>query len=499
MKKSLSVLGCLVLFTLPLFAELKDLTINADKVSLEKEKNRIEAEGSVEVIYKDVRLHGQHLVYNTSAESFFADRGFTFLYRGLTLEGETLDYRLQDQAGTATGVSFLYSGVELGGAQVRFDPDEFELQSASFTTCDLTKPHYRVTAADILLYPKYGWMVAYWGYFWLGSVPVVPMPTYIYDFWAEDRDQKNLPPFPAIGYNQDDGNYISESLAWHLRRELSGTYTLSYAANKGIGGGAQANYIVNDNNKGNVRLYGNFKDGLFGGLTHSYVFGSQVKRDNRSLLELFPLARYHQFELESTLSFRERINYQRVSYTPGFILRTRRGELWRPEARYDLALGAALVAEEGNTRLAKGDVNLRIFGDLPETSIGYIVPALTADLNYYANGTKWLKPSLEITTSKSLSRDWRLDLGYLHYLFVDGTSPFNFELYRFRAADRLKGDILFKLGETRGKLAASYFLDNWSPEDIDYSLFFTLHCYDLEVTYRSMRKEFQLGFSLAAR
>ncbi len=34
-------------------AQLKELTINADKVSLEKEKNRIEAEGSVEATYAD--------------------------------------------------------------------------------------------------------------------------------------------------------------------------------------------------------------------------------------------------------------------------------------------------------------------------------------------------------------------------------------------------------------------------------------------------------------
>ncbi|MBI5078469.1 hypothetical protein HZB08_00400, partial [Candidatus Saganbacteria bacterium] len=45
--------------------------------------------------------------------------------------------------------------------------------------------------------------------------------------------------------------------------------------------------------------------------------------------------------------------------------------------------------------------------------------------------------------------------------------------------------------------AASYFLDNWSPEDIVYSLFFKLHCYDLMVSYRSLRREFALGFSLA--
>jgi hypothetical protein len=487
----------LVLALLPSLshAQLKELTINADKVSLEKEKHRIEAEGSVEATYRDVILHGQHLVYNTSAETFFADRGFTLLYQGITIEGETLDYQVKEYTGTATKVDFYYQGVELRGGRLDFDPDKYEIKGASFTTCDLPGPHYRVTAADLLLYPKYGWMVAYWGYFWLLNVPVVPMPTYIYDF----RAQKNLPPFPEIGYNEEDGNYINESLAWHLRREFSGTYTLSYAANKGIGGGGQANYILDDRNNGNIRLYGNFKDGLYGGATHIFVFGSEIQREKSSLIELFPLPKYRQFELESTLSLRERINYQRVSYTPNFRLRSRAGEILRKEAKYDLELGTGLVAEEGNRRLVYGNAYLKFYGDFQETPVGYIIPSLIADLSHYSNGARWIKPAFELKTAKTLSRDYELDFGYLHYFYVEGASPFNFEMYRFRAADRLRGDLLFKAGETRGKIAASYFLDNWSPEDIDYSLFFTLHCYDLEVTYRSLRKEFLLSFSLAAK
>lgn len=497
MKKSLNVLLIILLLSFPIHGQLKDLTINADRVSLDKAKYRIEAEGSVEATYKDVLLIGNHLIYNTSAETFYADRGFSFDYQGMTIEGETLDYDIKGYAGIATRVDFLYQGVQLGGGWLGFDHEKYELKNANFTTCDLRYPHYHVTAADLVLYPKYGWMVAYWGLFWLGSIPVVPMPTYIYDFRAAERARKNLPPFPEVGYNEDDGNYINESLAWYLRREFSGTYTLSYAANKGIGGGFQANYIVDDQNDGNFRLYGNFKDGLFGGLTHNFVFGSEIEPSGSSLGELFPLSHSRQFELETTLSSRERINYQRVSYTPNLRLRFRQGQIFRKEAKYDFELGTGLVAEEGNRRLAYGGGNVRFYRDFPETSLGYLTPSLVMDFSFYSNGGKWVKPSFGLDLAKPLGKDYELDFGYTHYFFVEGASPFNFEMYRFRAVDRLKSALLFKAGETRGKISASYFLDNWSPEDIDYSLFFTLHCYDLEVTYRSLRKEFMLGFSLA--
>ncbi|MFA5114107.1 MAG: hypothetical protein WC529_07430 [Candidatus Margulisiibacteriota bacterium] len=498
MKRSLSGFFLLVLLA-PAFATLQELTINADTVNVEKARHLIEAAGSVEAVYKDIVLNAAHVVYNTSAESFYADQGFRLYYNGITFEGQTLDYRLVSREGTATDTFFHYQKVELGGRRLKLDADQIEINGANFTTCDLEEPHYRVTASDILLYPRYGWLVAYWGYFWLGRVPVVPMPTYIYDFNAADRAQKNLPPFPAVGSDPDDGTYISETLAWHLRRELSGTYTLSYAANKGLGGGAQANYIVNDHNTGNVRLYGNVKDRLFGGLTHYYVFGGEVGGQKAGLIDLFPLPHYRQFELETDLSFRERLNYQRVSFTPGFALRSRRGEVWQKEAKYDLELKSALVAEEGNTRLTAGGYNLRFYGDFQEFPVGYVTPSLVLDSTYYGNGTRWVKPQLALDIAKRFSRDFSLSGTYSHYLTVDGTSPFLYELYRFRGVDRLQSTVTFKSGETGGKLHASYFLDNWSPEDIDYSFLFRLHCYDLEATYRSMRGEFLLSFSLAAQ
>jgi hypothetical protein len=477
-------------------AQLKDLTINADKVSYEREKNRVEATGSVEVNYKDILLTGNHLIYNTSTETFHADRGFTFLYGGMTFEGETLDYELNTRSGTAEKTSFLYHGVYLGGKELSFNSEKFDLKNAYFSTCDLSQPHYHVTASDILLYPRDRWMVAYWGLFWLGRVPVVVMPTYIYDFTGTARAQT---PFPDFGSNSDDGSYLTETLAWNLRRELNGTYSLSYFSNKGLGLGATSNYILNDQNKGDIRLNWNSKDNFCGGLTHVLSFGEQASAPAKMPLDFTLAPSLSQYELQMTVSSRERINYQRVSFLPDLRLLSRGGSLIRPEAKYDYELNAGIVAEENNTRLKRGGGKLRLYGDFPETAYGYISPSIMWDSLYYSNGAKWVKPSVGLDVTKNFSKDLGLQLDYTHFLYFDGASPFNYEMYRYRAADTLGGDLLLKIGETRAKIAAVYYLDNWSPQDIDYTLFFIFHCYNLEVTYRSLRSEFLLGFSLAAK
>lgn len=477
-------------------AQEKGLVINADNVSYDKENNLVEAAGSVEVLYEDVAIYGNSIVYNTALNKAWADRGFLLTYSDISIEGETLAYEIKEKKGSATDVKFAYKGIELTGKKIDLSEDEFKLGEASFTTCDLESPHYRVTAAEIVFFPRYGWLVAYWGYFWLGPFPLVPMPTYIYDMMAEEKEQKNIPPFPEVGSNDEDGTYINERLAWHVRRELSGTYTLSYAAKKGFGGGAEANYIVSDTSRGNVRCYGNAKDGLWGGLTHRLFFGEEIEEEAEGPLLFFALPRYRKYELESTLSYRERINYQRVSYYPNLILRSRKASLFTTDVKYEGELMAGMIKEENNVELGRGGGNLTLYWEFPEMVLGRIIPNVSADGRFYSNGSKWVRTTGGIDLRKSFSDNLSGGVGYSHYFSVHGQSPFNFEMYRFNSADRLSCDLFLVHGDTGAGVSASYYLDTGRPEDIDYSLLVNMHCYNLTVTYRSLRREFQLGFSL---
>lgn len=477
-------------------AQDKDLVINGDNVSYDKANHLVEAQGSVEVIYKDVLIHGDHIIFRTDTEMIVADNGFDINYEGVTIEGFSLDYAIKTKKGKATNVKFTFHGIELDGREIEFTIDEFKLKNASFTTCDLDGPHYHVTAGEVILYPEYGWLVAYWGWFWLGRFPIVPMPTYIYDMYAEQKNRRNLPPFPEIGSNDEDGTYINERLAWHIRRELSGTYSITYATKKGLGGGAEANYILNDNNQGNVRGYGNAGDGLWGGITHRILFGGEVEGEGDIPFTFLASPKYRQYEFETTLSHRERINYQRVSYTPDLVLRSRKGHIIREEAQYDAEVGASMIAEENNVSLGRTRGNINFYWDFPETAIGDITPSVGLDSRFYSNGTRWVKTTGGIDLKKTFAQNLLLGVGYLHYFEIDGTSPFNFELYRFNPADRLKSNLFFVIGETGIGIDTSYYLDTWQPEDIDYSLIFRMHCYDLIVKYRSLRREFELGFGL---
>ncbi|MBU1617836.1 MAG: hypothetical protein KKF06_08715 [Candidatus Margulisbacteria bacterium] len=520
------VLSLIILFISPLYAQPNDFIVNADNISYAKGSQKVDASSSVEVTYKDIRLTGNTLHYDVSAETvemrgsvevfykeiylkagkiFYqatretinAENNVYFLYEGISIEGDSLAYNLLTKTGQARNITFNFREVDLTGREVSFSPDTFDLRQATLTTCDFPSPHYHVSAGEIIFYPRNKWLVAYWGYFWLGQFPIVPMPTYIYDLSAQERGNKNLPPFPQIGANEEDGTYINETMAWHLNRSLSGAYSLGYAERKGLQLGLNANYLLDDSNKGNIRLNSNGNDGRSGGITHTYSFGEYSTENSQLSFGLFTEPAEYRYSLETTVSYRERINYQRVSFLPNLRFYSRGFPILRSAARADLDLSTGIVNEENNQKLGRNSVNLRISGDLPASALGDIVPSLIYDCSYYAGQGRWEKPSLQLELIKKINPRLAFNAGLSHYFFVNGTSPFNYELYRFRPSDRLLASAQFDLDRTAAKIAASYFLDDWTPEDIDYTLFFKFHCYNLEVTYRSIRKEFLLGFNLA--
>ncbi|MBN2057634.1 MAG: LPS-assembly protein LptD [Candidatus Saganbacteria bacterium] len=476
--------------------EAGEITINADNVIFDRENERVQAAGSVEVKYRGVTITGNSIVYNTKLSRAWADNGFVLTYGDVTIEGRTLDYNVKTRSGTATDIDFEYQGIEMTGKRVELSLERFKLRDASFSTCNIEPPHYRVTASEIIFYPEHGWLVAYWGYFWLGPLPVVPMPTYIYDMLAAERDRRNIPPFPEFGSNDEDGTYLNERLAWHVQRELSGSYSITYATKKGLGAGIEADYIFDGDSRGNARLYYNGVDGPFGGVTHSLFFGKEIETEDKGAFAFVQLPKRKQLQLDTTLAYHERINYQRISYYPDFNFKARKLELGRDELELDLDLMAGLVAEQYNIRLARGGGQAELSWDLPESAWGDLTPALGVDGRYYSNGQSWEKTTGALRLDERWAGDVTLSIGYQHYFSINGTSPFNYELYRFRPADKLTSDLGFMVGETGVGISTSYYLDTWDPEDIDYSLLFRMHCYNLMVKYRSLRNEFELGFSL---
>ncbi len=475
----------LALLISPALASDQDLIINADSIAYEKDN--IVAEGSVEAIYKNNKALGERLVYNTKTRSIKLDNGFIFFYGDIVLSGDEIEYELDKDRGRGRRVRVNYESVFLEGNYIDFNREEIKLKGASFDTCGI-KPesHYRISAQQMSLYPATNWLVSYWGIFWYGRIPTLPIPVYVYDLEAERKGKHNILPYPEIGSNDEDGFYISERIVWYARRELSGSFNINYSEKKGIGSGFEANYILSKQNQGNFRLYGNYHEPFWGGLTHHYYFGPSVI-DSFLPTDIFSASTYRKLDLETTLSLRERINYERVTKSPEIALNFRDPKI---------KIGAGLISENSKEAVAKAHLSYLWDSKIYDKNDFEIIPSILFDYSRYSKGRFWWRNIGKLTLNKKWSPYLSNSLAYSHFFDQQGASPFLYENYKLINSDQFSANLQLNIFKSTLRVDTVYDIPSWNPYDIDYTIEAGVHCHTFGFRYRAVRNEFGLIFRI---
>lgn len=446
----------LLLLCSPAFALEKDFVLNADSISYEQDLVR--AVGSVEANYDGVEMLGDEIEYN-----FKSDRG------------------------TGKNVKVIYDNVRIDGSKLDFDREEIKLTNSSFDTCGIRPtPHYHISARQISLYPKNKWLVAYWGIFWYQNIPTLPVPVYVYDIEAARKGELNTLPYPEIGSNDQDGFFINERVAWYLNRRMNGSFLMQYAAKKSLGGGLDFNYILNENNQGSVRTFMNFVEPPRLGLTHHYYFGKQLQSSYKPR-DIFDSAAFKQLELETNVTYRERINYEYVSKLPELVLKIKQP---------DIKISTGVISDASSEGVAKVGVSANFSRPIFEKDGLVVTPILSLAYTRYSGGQDWTKNTIAV----NLEKKWEIGMsgmvGFSHFINNDGQSPFAYERYRFVPYDQLYGGFKTKFGKSSFIFDIVYNMPNFRPQDIDYTLSAGVHCYSVGFKYRVMRNEVNLVFGI---
>lgn len=465
--------------------------IDANTVFFDEATNKFDAEGSVEAHYKNISLFTQHLIYQTKTKEILVDTPFKMNRQGLTFEGSSLRYRLDTDSGVANNVKIQTTGVFLVGKELKVAGETLDFRNASFTTCDIEKgddfdAHYKVSATQIVFYPEVGWLVAYLGFFSIGNVPLVPIPTYIYDLKAEEKGRQNVPPFPDIGSNNEDGTFIQEKIIWSQSRRWNGYFSFDYASKKGFGGGVWGNYLINNERFGSIRLSGNPVDQWSVGLT--YIYDPDIEDPKACLPDR---------QLQLDLTIRERINYEKISYTPKIAWRGKKKELGKILGLTgDLEFSAAKIKEESSfISLGEGNLQSGLQYEIPINNFGSFIPEVRGNWQWYSNDQAWQRINYKLSY-KHIFSAFDFTAYNLHYLADFGHSPFAFENYRFIARDEVGATLFYNFFASRLGLQANYYLPDLSVKDMDYVFSAGFHCYAIIISYRAMRNEFNFGFSL---
>ena len=521
------------------------LNITADYKQYEEFRDVLIAKGNVVVEGPDFRIESPYVIRYFKDDKIMAMDKFEFEKEGYRVSGSSLEYYYWKNAGNAENIRINFGKTFLGARYMAMSKDKFELYDAYFTGCNAPSSHYHFAAQQLSLYPSTGLMVAYYATCWVWTVPVIPVPTFVYSApvprskfikklltvsqkrraEAVGEGIKTTQPVPEIGANPVDGTFIRQGFNWYFTPRTYVKVLASYMEKNHFGAGLTANYILDDRSEGELRFGSNEIERSYGGLTHYLSFGPKImsaEDENMFLYDFYRPGGKYSYEIEAKYSLRERINlddnigpFSRVSFTPKMTLRSNRKPLpyvgkpftYFAEASYANVSEEVSVLEtpspEGYTQSSS---RTNYFADITYTNdlgwLGNFRAVVDASFSDYGKLGSWDNSRQQLYLQQNIFDKLSLEYGHIHYIMQRGFSPYVFEGYYYSPYDQLIGSIALKAWYSTFILSTTYNLPSMDIYNIKYEWLFGLHCYNLVFSYNlrneldAFRGEFNFSFEL---
>ncbi len=232
-------------------APKEPIVVNGDNVEYFHEKKMVTGAGNVSIQYKDVLLTCDKITVYLDTREAIAEGNVKVTQKGAYLTGEKMNYNFETKKGTiikgyVNSKPFYGKAEEVDKVENR---DQYKLDEGYVTTCDLEKPHYRVRAKQIIVYPG-DKVIARHIVMYVGGVPVLYWPYYVQPLTDRKSHITIIP-----GTRKDWGYYALTSYRYYLGDKNRGDLLLDYRTKKGVAEGVNHYYHTTEIGDGAVKLY----------------------------------------------------------------------------------------------------------------------------------------------------------------------------------------------------------------------------------------------------
>jgi lipopolysaccharide assembly outer membrane protein LptD (OstA) len=218
------------------------IVYGGEQIVYDLRENTVDVTGSADVAYRDMRLRARQIRFDADTEQMRAE-GNPVLRDGRDqINGETMTYDLRIQRGMITSGRTKYEqGYVTGKRVLRVTDDILDVESGTYTTCDLAEQHYHFGSnkMKILLHDK---VVAKPVVFYIKKIPVLALPFYVFPINNERHSGFQLPQI-EIGSSSAAGKFVRNvGYYWAINDHLDATLWGDYYQDRSWVGHAQTRY-----------------------------------------------------------------------------------------------------------------------------------------------------------------------------------------------------------------------------------------------------------------
>jgi len=231
-----------------------EVRLSADKLSHDRNKESIHAEGNVEVLWNGARLYADMATYLQGEGVVTATGQVRLLKDGDVLSGDSATLQVGPRTGMVRNGHLLVkkSNLHLKGAEIEKSGDEeYRLRQGSITSCDGDRPGWRFEVEDLQVSMN-DFATGRNAYFYLGETPVFWMPYILFPVMTERQSGFF---FPKFGNSSKKGAFLDIPYYWAISPSSDATFDLDMQSKRGVGLGAEYRYLSENRGHGHDRGY----------------------------------------------------------------------------------------------------------------------------------------------------------------------------------------------------------------------------------------------------
>ncbi len=221
-----------------------------DRVEYLRDKQVIQADGNVVLSQTGTELRCDKAIVFVSTGEAFAEGKVVLTEKNHTFTADNMHYNFKTGLGDVVQTHFVGdAGFAQGESGTKVSSQEFILQNAYITTCDLQDPHYKIFGRELRIYPG-DRVVIRRPTVYIHNVPVAWFPRYTYPL-NDERTRFSIAP----GYRSDFGFFTYSAYNFYQSENIKGTLRLDYREKRGIGTGADVEYQYENESFGKILTY----------------------------------------------------------------------------------------------------------------------------------------------------------------------------------------------------------------------------------------------------
>ncbi|MEA3485763.1 MAG: hypothetical protein U9R03_03540, partial [Candidatus Aerophobetes bacterium] len=198
--------------------------------------------------YKNVQLKADNIRLNLESLDLWAEGKVDLQMSSRRVRGESLKYNLRTKKGEVQSPEGIEGPIFYKASQAYLSPRTIQLSRTSFTTCDLSPPHYKIKAREVKIILD-DEVIARDAVFYIRKYPFFWTPILV-----RYLNKKNKIMLPSVGYSNFAGWYVKTGYYFYSSPRLEGAIHLDYREKKGWTEGIDTFYKI-DGGEGEIKSY----------------------------------------------------------------------------------------------------------------------------------------------------------------------------------------------------------------------------------------------------